>query len=86
MTAELGLDEVAAQRLLETLLELYSEQNPPDAAIMDGGFDGVARLQDRDASRLLKHYGVSDDDQFSPEQVEAFRTFHNRDRFSSPRK
>jgi len=43
--------------LLETLFELYNRRAPRDVAMTDDGFDGVARLQDGDASRLLAHFG-----------------------------
>lgn len=85
ITVELGLDEATARRLLENLFELYHKQDQRDAAMMDGSFEGVARLQDGDASRLLHHYGASDDAPVSPEEMQAFRTFHQRDRFSSSR-
>ena len=85
ITVELGLDEAATRRLLENLFDLYEKQDPRDAAMMDGGFDGVSRLEDGDASRLLHHYGASDEAPISPEQMEAFRAFHDRDRFSSSR-
>jgi hypothetical protein len=86
MTVEFGLNEARVRRLLENLFELYRKHDPRDAAMMDGGFDGVARLQDRVASRLLDHYGGSDDPEVSPEQMQAFRTFHGRDRFLSSEK
>ncbi len=85
ITVELGLDEAATRRFLENLFDLYEKQDPRDAAMMDGGFDGVSRLEDGDASRLLHHYGASDEAPISPEQMEAFRAFHDRDRFSSSR-
>src|SRR5271165_6529088 len=83
ITVELGLDEATARRVLEKLFERCHNEEPRDAAMMDGGFDGVARLQDRDANRLLHHYGASDDAPVSPDEMQAFRTFHDRDRFSS---
>jgi hypothetical protein len=52
----------------------------------DGGFDGVAQLQDGDASRLLAHFGYDSGAPVSQEQLQAFRTFHDRDRFSSSQK
>jgi len=50
------------------------------------GFDGVARLQDGDTSRLFAHFGYDSGAPVSREQLQAFRTFHDRDRFSSSQK
>ena len=86
MMGEFGLDEATVRRLLETLFELYNRHDPRDAAMTDGGFDGVARLQDSDASRLLAHFGYDSGAPVSQEQLQAFRTFHDRDRFSSSQK
>jgi hypothetical protein len=79
---ELGLAEPTARRVLENLFELYHKQDQRDTAITDGGFDGVATLQGRDAHRLADHFGFDSDAPVSPEQIQAFRTFHDRDRFS----
>jgi hypothetical protein len=86
MMGEFGLDEATVRRLLEILFELYNRHDPRDVAMTDGGFDGVARLQDSDASRLLAHFGYDSGAPVSQEQLQAFRTFHDRDRFSSSQK
>ncbi len=86
MAGEFGLDEATVRRLLETLFELYNRHDPRDVAMTDGGFDGVARLQDCDASRLLAQFGYDSGAPVSQEQLQAFRTFHDRDRFSSSQK
>lgn len=52
----------------------------------DGGSDGVARLQQRDVLRLLDHFGFDSGAPVSPEQMRAFQTFHDRDRFSASAK
>jgi hypothetical protein len=65
------------------LFELYNREDQRDTAIMDGGFDGVARLQGRDTSRLLEHFGFDSSAPVSMEQMQAFRAFHERDRFKT---
>ena len=66
--------------LLETLFELYNRREPRDVAMTDDGFDGVARLQDGDASRLLAHFG------YDSGCSGLAGTFYDRGRFSSPQK
>jgi hypothetical protein len=80
---ELGLAEPTARRVLENLFELYTKEDPPDTAMTDGGFDGVAILQGRNAHRLTDHFGFDSEAPVSPEQMQAFRTFHDRDRVSA---
>jgi hypothetical protein len=46
---------------------------------MDGGFDGILRLQDGNPDRLLRHFGHEIEGRISPEQFQAFQTFHFRD-------
>jgi len=45
MTVEFQLEEGQVRRLLDKLFELYNKEGSRDAAIMDGGSDGVTRLQ-----------------------------------------
>ncbi len=85
MTAEFKLDDAGARKLFDTLLELYNKEGPRDAAIMDGGSDGVTRLQGGETNRLLHHFGFfGSDAELTPAQIQEFRIFHERDRFASP--
>jgi hypothetical protein len=50
---------------------------------MDGGSDGVTRLQGGQTSRLLEHFGFDLDAVTAPAQTQEFQKFHERDCFSS---
>ena len=79
---ELGLNEATVRRLLENLFDRYQKPDQRDAAIVDGGFDGMAILQGGDAHRLVDHFGYDLNTSVSPAEMQAFRAFHDRDRFS----
>ena len=83
MIGEFGLNETNVRPLLDELWDIYGQGfcNPEqrDLAIMDGGFDGMLRLQEGRPKRLLLQFGHDLDGQLSPEQFQAFMKFHFRD-------
>ncbi len=85
MMAEFGLDEGDARKLFAAVLELYNKKSPRDAAIMDGGSDGVTKLlQGGETNRLLHHFGYFvSDAELTPAQIQEFQAFRRRDRYAS---
>ena len=83
MIGEFGLNETNVRPLLDELWDIYGQGfcNPEqrNSAIMDGGFDGMLRLQEGRPKRLLLQFGHDLDGQLSPEQFQAFMKFHFRD-------
>jgi hypothetical protein len=84
MISEFGSNEADVRPLLDELWDIYRKgfDNPEqrDPAIMDGGFDGILRLQRGQPNGLLRHFGHDLEEQVSPEKVQEFKAFHFRNR------
>jgi hypothetical protein len=83
MIGEFGLNETNVRPLLNELWDIYGkgfyDPGRRDPAIMDGGFDGMLRLQEGQPKGLLRQFGHDFDEQISPDQFQAFTKFHFRD-------
>ena len=79
MKKEFGFDDVRAQRLLESVFKIYRDDFGNDIAIMNGGSDGVSRLQGREALRLLTHFGFdAETENITSPQLEEFLRYHQK--------
>jgi hypothetical protein len=83
---EFELDQATALKVFQSVAKFYNtEEGQRDAAILDGGSDGVLVLRGGNAARLLKHFGVNMDDETTPmtqAEMEKLRAFRSRDRWS----
>jgi hypothetical protein len=89
---EFELNQTTALAVFQSVRKFYdTEEGQRDAAILDGGSDGVLVLQGEIPQKLLKHFGVDTNDDTPltqtdmeklPAQLEKFETFFNRDRWS----
>jgi hypothetical protein len=85
IATEIELPEPVVRGLLEKLFERYANSAQRDAAMTEGGFDGMSILQGGDARKLLDHYGFDSDAPISPREMQAFGAFVDRDRFAKPK-
>jgi hypothetical protein len=79
------LDQATALKAFQSVAKFYNtDEGQRDAAILDGGSDGVVVLRGENAQRLLKHFGVNMDEKTSMTQaeMEKLRAFCSRDRWS----
>ena len=82
---EFELDQATALKVFQSVAKFYNtKEGQRDAAILDGGSDGVLVLRGENAKRLLKHFGVNMDENISMTQaeMEKLQAFCSRDRWS----
>jgi len=80
---EFGLEQARALRVFHSVWRFYnSDEGERDDAIGDGGTDGLRILRGQNPQRLIKHFGVSADDEKTDAQLSRWQAFCSRDRWS----
>jgi hypothetical protein len=83
LVQEFGLEPAQVLRIFHSVWRFYnSDEGERDDAIGDGGTDGLCILRGQNPRRLMKHFGVSADDEKTDAQLLRWQAFCSRDRWS----